>query len=68
VGNRARRLRFRVEGSGFYDHFEAEGQGGGVEIQWSGLGVGVYKGTSLIRNDPLLGPYRRTMSRAIRWP
>ena len=27
-----------------------------------------YKGTSLIRNNTLLGPYNRTKSRAIWWP
>ena len=27
-----------------------------------------YRGTSLIRNSPLLGPYRRTVSRALWWP
>jgi hypothetical protein len=32
------------------------------------LGCGVCRGTSLIRNNPLLGPYSRTMSRAILWP
>ena len=26
-----------------------------------------YKGTSLIRNDPPLGPYFRTMTGALRW-
>ena len=26
-----------------------------------------YRGTSLIRNRALLGPYSRTMSRALRW-
>ena len=33
---------------------------GGVKSQ--------YRGTSLIRNNPLLGPYSRTMFRAIWWP
>ena len=27
-----------------------------------------YRGTSLIRNNPLLGPYIRTMPRALWWP
>ena len=27
-----------------------------------------YRGTSLIRNNPLLGPYSRTMSGDIWWP
>ena len=31
-------------------------------------GPAPYMGTSLIRNNPLLGPYSRTTSRAIRWP
>ena len=26
------------------------------------------RGTSLIRNSPLVGPYSRTMSRALWWP
>ena len=30
--------------------------------------VDLYRGTSLIRNNPLLGPYSRSMSRAIWWP
>jgi len=37
-----------------------------------GLGGGPvasrYRGTSFIRNNPLLGPYIRTMSRAVWWP
>ena len=28
----------------------------------------LYRGTSLIRNSPLLGPYSRTVSRALWWP
>ena len=27
-----------------------------------------YRGTSLIRSNPLLGPYSRTVSRALWWP
>ena len=27
-----------------------------------------YRGTSLIRNNPLLGTYSRTVSRALWWP
>jgi len=29
--------------------------------------AGLYMGTSLIRNTPLLGPYSRTMPRALWW-
>ena len=29
--------------------------------------AGVYRGTSLIRNTPLLGPYSRTMHRVMWW-
>ena len=28
----------------------------------------VYRGTSLIKDTPLLGPYSRTTPRALRWP
>ena len=38
---------------------EGEDVGEGVES--------VYKGTSLIRNRHPLGPYTRTMPRALRW-
>ena len=27
-----------------------------------------YRGTSLIRNTPLLGPYSKTIPRVLRWP
>ena len=27
-----------------------------------------YRGTSLIRNSPFVGPYSRTMPRALWWP
>ena len=30
--------------------------------------ISTYRGTSLIRNNPLLGSYSRTMSRGIWWP
>jgi len=30
--------------------------------------INQYRGTSLIRNNPLLGPYSRTMSMAMWWP
>ena len=33
-----------------------------------GLKAGDYRGTSLMRNNPLLGPYSRTRFRAIRGP
>ena len=49
--------------------------GGGVvdvdvdfEEEVGGDRRGEYRFTSLIRNTPLLGPYSRTMSRAIWWP
>ena len=32
-----------------------------------GGGRGGYRGTSLIRNSPLLGPYSSTVSRALWW-
>ena len=31
------------------------------------LSVWVYRGTSLIRNTPLLGPYGRTLPRVLWW-
>ena len=36
---------------------------------WRSLGfqVSFYRGTSLIRNNPPLGPCSRTMPRALRW-
>jgi hypothetical protein len=58
-----------------------EGSGFGVMVQGSGFGVTVhgfpvgwqralhlsYRGTSLIRNQTLLGPYSRPMPRALWW-
>ena len=38
-----------------------------VAVAWF-LCTSSYRGTSLIRNTSLLGPYRRTMSRVIWWP
>ena len=32
-----------------------------------GSGVGLYRGTSLIRNNPTLGPYSRTIPRVLWW-
>ena len=52
------------------------GGGSGFEI-WTADGEVVrmeaglarqYRGTSLIRNSPLLGPYSRTVPRALWWP
>ena len=39
------------------------GQGLGVTI--AARSIRVYRGTSLIRNTPLLGPYSRNMPRAL---
>jgi len=43
-----------------------EVQESGLSIQGAGFGGG-YRGTSLIRNRLLLGPYSRTMSRVMQW-
>ena len=41
----------------------------GMERKGGNLGrVLSYSGTSLIRNSTPLGPYNRTMPRALRWP
>ena len=59
--SRSRRRRHhrppRVEGRGF------RVQGLGFRFQVEGLGSRVYRGTSLIRKFPPLGPYRRPMPR-----
>ena len=36
-----------------------------AEVHYVGLGVLGYRGTSLMRNTPLLGPYRRPMPRVL---
>ena len=51
--------RFGVQGARFM------GPGLGLERETSV--VQVYRGTSLITNNPLLGPYRRTILRVLRW-
>ena len=38
-----------------------------VSICWQGYALDTYRGTSLIRNSPLLGPYSRTKPRALWW-
>ena len=39
----------------------------GLELRDGGRGFSGYRGISLIRNKPPLGPYSRTMPRALRW-
>ena len=58
------RFGFRVHGAGCTVHGAGcESKGVGVGI----LGFRVYRGTSLMRNCPPLGPYSSPMLRAVWW-
>jgi hypothetical protein len=53
----------------FAGHVGREGEvEGDVDLgvqAWEFRARGRYRGTTLIRNNPLLGPYKRTMSRVV---
>ena len=59
LGLRVQDLGLRVKGQ----WFRVEGVKGWVQ----GSGFRGHRGSSLIRNSPLLGPYSRAMPRALRW-
>jgi hypothetical protein len=59
VGFRVQGSGFRVQGSGFRVQ--------GSELRIQGLGIGVCRGTSLIRTYLPIGLYSRTMPRALWW-
>ena len=66
-GFRVSDSEFRAPGVGFRVG-TARGPHGLWRVPTGGVrNASIYMGTSLIRNNPLLGPYSRTMRRAISW-